>query len=129
MRDSAAIFAATARSEALRKPILGPDSKRLRIGYAPAPITDTPLHAEVAYELDLTAQLCRELGHEVIDYKPALDGDKFSDTFLLYWSAGAAQFAQDAASFAGKPPSPEILEIWTLGLCLLYTSPSPRDRG
>ncbi len=122
VRDSAAIFAATARSEALRKPILGPDSKRLKIAFAPLPISDAPLNGEVQAELEQTAALCRALGHEVIDYKPALDGDKFSDTFLLYWSAGAAQFAQDAASFAGKPPSPEILEIWTLGLAQNFLS-------
>ena len=116
VRDSAAIFAATARLPGQDAFVSGPSSKRLRIGYAPAPLTNTPLHAEVASELDRTAQLCRDLGHEVIDYTPTSDGDAFSDRFLLYWSAGAAQFAQDASSFAGKPPSPEIVEPWTLGL-------------
>ena len=116
VRDSAAIFAATARLAGQDAFVSGPSTRRLRIGYALAPLTDTPLHAEVAYELDRTAQLCRDLGHEVIDYVPPTDGDEFGDKFLLYWSAGAAQFAQDASAFTGKPPSPEILEPWTLGL-------------
>lgn len=117
VRDSAAIFAATARSEEARIPVTGPDTKRLRIGYAPETVsTDAVLDPDVRKELDETAALCRELGHEVKDVSLPIDGDTFSDKFLLYWSAGAAQFAQDAGKFAGKPPSPEILEPWTLML-------------
>lgn len=122
VRDSAAIFAATARTDALRVPVTGPSTRRLKIGYAPNPITDVRLHPEVAAELDRTAALCRDLGHEVIDYSLPFDGDEFSDKFLLYWSAGAARFAQDAAKFAGKPPSPDILEPWTLALAQNFQS-------
>lgn len=116
VRDTAAIFAATARSEALRAPVTGPASRRLKIGFAPRPATDTEIHPDVMSEIECTAQLCRDLGHEVMDTNWPIDGDEFSDKFLLYWSAGAAQFAQDAAAFAGQAPSPEILEPWTLGL-------------
>ncbi|MEM1391100.1 MAG: amidase family protein, partial [Pseudomonadota bacterium] len=45
-----------------------------------------------------------------------LDGVEFGDKFLMYWAAGAAQFAQDASAFSGKQVGPEILEPWTLGL-------------
>ncbi|MEL7129225.1 MAG: amidase [Pseudomonadota bacterium] len=114
VRDSAALFSATARSEALREPVTGPSTKRLRIAYAPTPVTDTPLHPDVRAELDRTAELCEALGHTVKAYNLPIDGAKFSDQFLLYWSAGAAQFAQQAAAFAEQPPSPEILEPWTL---------------
>jgi len=117
VRDSAAIFAATARSESARVPVIGPDAKRLRIGFAPEPIAaGAELHPDTRRELNATAALCRDLGHEVKDVALPLDGDTFSDRFLLYWSAGAAQFAQDAATFAGQPPSPDILEPWTLML-------------
>lgn len=116
VRDSAAIFSATARNEALRTPVTGPDTRRLKIAFAPYPITDAPLDNDVLSELKNIAALCRDLGHDVIDYKVPLDGDEFADKFLLYWSAGAAQFAQQASGFAGVPPSPDILEPWTLGL-------------
>ena len=116
VRDTAAIVAATAREEELRSPITEPSTRRLKIAYAPRPATDMTVDPDVLAELERTAQLCRELGHEVIDFDWPIDGDKFSDSFLLYWSAGAAQFAQDAAAFAGQPPSAEILEPWTLGL-------------
>ncbi len=114
VRDSAAIFAATARTAALRVPVTGPDTRRLRIGFAPDPLTDTPLDPEVRRELEATAALCRELGHEVMDVSLPLDGNTFSDRFLLYWSAGAAQFAADASAFSGKPVGPDIVEPWTL---------------
>ncbi|MEM6900583.1 MAG: amidase family protein [Pseudomonadota bacterium] len=123
VRDSAAIFAATARSEDARVPVTGPDTRRLRIGHAPEPVsTGTSLHPDTRAELDATAELCRDLGHEVKDVTLPIDGDTFSDRFLLYWAAGAAQFAQDASSFAGKPPSPEILEPWTLMLAQNFLS-------
>lgn len=122
VRDSAAIFAATARLAGQDAFVSGPSSRRLRIGYAPQPLTDTPLDPDVLTELDRTAELCRALGHEVIDFVPQTDGAEFSDKFLLYWSAGAAQFAQAASAFAGKPPSLDILEPWTLGLAQNFLS-------
>lgn len=122
VRDSAAIFAATARTDALRAPITGPATKRLKIAYAPDPANGAPLDGEVLKALNATATLCKALGHEVIDYKLPVDGNEFADSFLLYWSAGAAQFSQDAAKFAGVPPSSDILEPWTLGLAQNFLS-------
>lgn len=122
VRDSAALFAATARQQGQDQFVSGPATRRLTIGYAPMPATDSPLDASVLDELNRTAELCRALGHDVIDYRIPLDGPEFLDRFLLYWSAGAAQFAQDASAFAGQPPSPEILEPWTLGLAQNFLS-------
>jgi amidase len=45
-----------------------------------------------------------------------MDGQKFMDSFILYWASGAAMFAQEVAAFSGKPVGPEIVEPWTLGL-------------
>ena len=122
VRDTAALFAATARLAGQDQFVSGPATRRLRIGYAPRPLTDAPLDADVLAELDRTAELCRSLGHEVIDYTPPTDGEEFGDKFLLFWSAGAAQFAQAASQFTGKPPSPDILEPWTLGLAQNFLS-------
>ncbi|MEM7329581.1 MAG: amidase [Pseudomonadota bacterium] len=120
VRDSAALFAAAEvdleTDLARTGNITGPNSRRLKIAYAPTPTTDATLDAETQAGLDRTAQLCKDLGHEVIDYVMPTDGAKFSDAFLLYWAAGAASFAQQASAFSGQPVSPEILEPWTLGL-------------
>ncbi len=122
VRDTAAIFASTARQPDLQTPVTGPARKRLKIAFAPDPVTPTYLNSEVRRAVEETAALCSDLGHEVKAYQMPLNGEEFSDKFLLYWSAGAARFARQAAQFSGKPPSPEILEPWTLSLAQNFLS-------
>ncbi len=117
--DSAHLFAASERPEnglTATGLITEASTRRLKIAFAPEPVTDARFDSETRAGLERTAQLCRDLGHDVIDWTMPLNGDEFGDRFLLYWAAGAAQFAQQASQFTGKPPSPEILEPWTLGL-------------
>ena len=119
VRDSAALFAAAEVAEGgLPKTgfVEGPSSQRLRIAYAPAPTNGATLDDATRDGLDRTAQLCRDLGHEVVDYALPVDGEEFGDRFLMYWAAGAAAFAQNASEFSGKPIGPDIVEPWTLGL-------------
>lgn len=123
VRDSAALFAAAEVAEdGLERIgfIEGPSSRRLRIAYAPEPSNGASLDAATRAGLDRTAQLCRDLGHEVIDYTLPVDGEEFGDRFLMYWAAGAAAFAQNASQFSGQPIGPEIVEPWTLGLAAQY---------
>ena len=118
VRDSIALFRAAEANDGAY-PLLGdiqPLKRRLRIGFAPEPIGGTTLHSDTRAALEDVAQLCRELGHTVVDYTIPMDGPKFTDAFILYWAAGAAMFAQEVAAFAGKPVGPEIVEPWTLGL-------------
>jgi len=118
VRDSIALFRAAEANDGAF-PLLGdiqPLKRRLRIGFAPEPIGGTMLHADTRAALEDVAQLCRDLGHTVVDYTIPMDGPKFTDAFILYWAAGAAMFAQEVAAFAGKPVGPDIVEPWTLGL-------------
>lgn len=118
VRDSIALFRAAEANDGAY-PLLGdiqPLKRRLRIGFAPEPIAGTPLHPHTRAGLEDVAQLCRDLGHTLVDYTIPMDGPKFTDAFILYWAAGAAMFAQEVAAFSGKPVGPEIVEPWTLGL-------------
>ncbi|MEO1304995.1 MAG: amidase family protein [Pseudomonadota bacterium] len=120
VRDSAALFAAAEVDLETDLPRTGniteASARRLRIAYAPDPITNAVLDAETRSGIERTAQLCRDLGHEVIDFAMPADGARFTDAFLLYWAAGAATFAQQASDFSGKPIGPDIVEPWTLSL-------------
>lgn len=118
VRDSIALFRAAEANDGAYPPLgdIQPLKRRLRIGFAPEPIGGTMLHADTRAALEDVAQLCRELGHTVVDYTIPMDGPKFTDAFILYWAAGAAMFAQEVAAFAGKPVGPDIIEPWTLGL-------------
>ncbi len=118
VRDSIALFRASEANDGTY-PLLGeiaPLKRRLRIGFAPEPTSGTPLHPDTRAATEAAAQLCRDLGHTVIDFTLPIDGPKLTDAFLLYWAAGAGLFAQQVAAFSGKPIGPEIVEPWTLGL-------------
>jgi amidase len=99
---------------------ISPLSRKLKIGFAPTSPIDSAIAPETTAELERTAELCRTLGHEVIDYVPDMDGAQFQDQFLMYWAGGAAQFAADASRYSGKPIGPDILEPWTLGLAEMF---------
>lgn len=118
VRDSMNLFRMAQINDGTFAPLgnLTPLTRRLRIGYAPESVSGTPVARETRAALDEVAQLCRDLGHEVVDFKPPLNGAEFTDRFLLYWAAGAAAFAEQASAYSGKPIGPDILEPWTLGL-------------
>ena len=85
VRDSIALFRAAEANDGTY-PLLGevqPLTRRLRIGFAPEPIGGTPLHADTRAAIEDVAQLCRELGHTVVDYTLPMDGQKFMDSFIL----------------------------------------------
>jgi len=118
VRDSIALFRAAEVNDGTY-PLLGdiqPLKRRLRIAFAPEPIAGTPLHPHTRAGLEDVAQLCRELGHTLVNYTIPMDGPKFTDAFILYWAAGAAMFTQEVGAFSGKPVGPEIVEPWTQGL-------------
>lgn len=121
VRDSIELFRLAEANDGTY-PALGaiqPLSRRLRIGFAPEPIGGTPLHPDTRAAIEEVAQFCRDLGHTVVDFTLPMDGQKFMDAFILYWASGAAMFAQQVATFAGKPVGPDIVEPWTLGLANL----------
>lgn len=124
VRDSATLFAAGEQDLETDLPRTGniteASTRRLKIAFAPEPENGATLDAETRSGIERTAQLCRDLGHEVIDYRMPIDGIEFMDKFLLYWAAGAAGFAEQASRFSGKPIGPEIVEPWTLGLAARF---------
>lgn len=96
--------------------LTGPSSKRLKIAFALEPSAGGPLDPQVRRAAEETAELCRVLGHDVMEFSLPFDGAEFLDRFLLYWGAGASEFAEAASRMSGKPVGPEIVEPWTLYL-------------
>ncbi len=68
--------------------------ERLRIAYSIHDFGGRRVHAEVAAAVLTTARLCEELGHEVIEDRPAVDGDQMAAAFLLLWEAVPASVFQ-----------------------------------
>ncbi|MEH6810265.1 MAG: amidase family protein [Hyphomonas oceanitis] len=125
VRDSINLFRDTQMNDGTFAPLaanLQPLKRRLKIGFTTDAPAGTPVAPETKAALDDVAALCGKLGHEIVAYKPTYSGQEFVDKFLLYWAAGAAEFAQQASAYTGKPVGPDIVEPWTLGLTQMFMS-------
>ncbi|MBA2443624.1 MAG: amidase [Rubrobacter sp.] len=127
VRDSAALLDATSgpapgdpyAAPPPERPFLreiGADPGRLRIAFSAASATGTPVHEDCSAAARDAAALCAELGHEVEEAAPALDGELLTHSFTVLWSSGVAAGIEGAARFLGREPSPEEFEPLTWAL-------------
>lgn len=121
VRDSIALFQIAEGDFPLgRLGDLTPLNRPIRIGLMTDAPLGTPVDPDVVAEVEKTAKLCEELGHTVEPFRYALDYERFADDFTLLWAAGATRSVEAASQFAGKQPSTNILEPWTLRLTQHY---------
>ena len=125
VRDSAALLDATAGPDLgdpywappPERPFLrevGAEPGRLRIAF-----TQTKLYGEGALHPDCVdavrdaVTLCEELGHEVIEAAPALNGDQIIDAFTKMWEAGVANGIDTVVQLTGRAPGDGDIEPLT----------------
>jgi amidase len=130
VRDSAAWLAATERTGAdavfpATGMVDGPNTQRLRIAVSIPDFRGQEPDPEVRAAIEAAADLCRSLGHDVSEARPAIDGVAFMNDFTLLWAAGAAEVAQLVQANAGQTPLDQLLEPLTLGLVQIYQSQGP----
>lgn len=124
VRDSAAVLDATAGALA-HDPYSGPlpagrfqdsvgaDPGRLRIAVSDRPLQGGDVDPACVAAVWETAQLCAELGHEVVEAAPAIDGAALeADFFALYSVAASARIAL-WVEWMGREPDPAELEPLT----------------
>jgi len=127
VRDSAALLDATCGPDLgdpdwgrPRRPFfseVGADPGRLRIAFTTAAPNGAPVHPDCAAAVREGAQICADLGHEVVpDVAPALDGQALGRAFTVAWAAGCAWTVDDWARRTGRKPVPELLEPLTWAL-------------
>jgi amidase len=127
VRDSAALLDATAGPEIgdpywappPARPFVqevGAEPGRLRIAFTTAALTGSPVHADCIRAVHEAAKLCSELGHEVSEAAPAIDGERFSKAFLTIWSVGCARGMEGNAILLGREPTPDQFEELTWAL-------------
>ena len=66
------------------------------------------------------ARLCADLGHRVVEARPSVDGERFTDAFITLLAAAAARIVSFAKDRGLKPE--DVLEPWTIGLAEFYTA-------
>lgn len=123
VRDSAALLDATAGpgpgdpyvAPPPDRPFLdevGAATGRLRIAWTTAAPNGTPADAEPLRVLRETAELCADLGHQVDEANPSIDGSAVVPTFLTLIAANTVVNLR-AHPTAGRPPAPGEVEAVT----------------
>lgn len=124
VRDSAALLDATAGPD-LGDPYwappparsflaeVGADPGRLRIAFTTVAATGEPVHPDCVAAAQAAARLAIDLGHEVAEDAPSIDGEALTPAFITLWSAGCAWAIDDWARRTGRVPSPEHFEPLT----------------
>jgi amidase len=129
VRDSAAMLDATAGPDAgapyyavpPTRPFLdevGADLGRLRIAFTSKPFLGASVHEDCIKGLEATVKLCQDLGHEVVEAAPQIDGKAFARAFLTIVCVETRAAIEESevrldrkASFKDFEPS-----TWVLGL-------------
>lgn len=127
VRDSAALLDATCGPDIgdpywappPARPFLqevGASPGRLRIGFSTASLTGSPIHADCVRAAEDAAKLCSDLGHEVSEAAPSIDGEQFVKAFLTVWAVGCARGIEGNSLMLGRKPVPEEFEEGTWAL-------------
>jgi len=127
VRDSAALLDATSGPDGgdpywappPARPFLeeaGADPGRLRIAFSTAAATGVKVHEDCVDAVQDAARLCADLGHEVEEASPEVNGQLFSQAFIGLWMGGCAWTVDGLALATGRKPTPDQFEILTWAL-------------
>lgn len=95
---------------------VGADPGSLRIAFTTEARTGVPIHSDCVAAVRDAAKLCSDLGHEVSEAAPAIDGQRFESCFTTLWSVGCARAIEGNAVVIGRRPTPEDFEELTWAL-------------
>jgi amidase len=95
---------------------IGAETGKLRIAYTTTTPLGTPLHEDCLQAVQDAARLVSDLGHEVEEAAPAINGDMLIKSFRALWSAGLTWTVQSLSYAVGRLPEEGELEPGTLAL-------------
>ncbi|MBI3652953.1 MAG: amidase [Acidobacteria bacterium] len=127
VRDSAALLDATsgyAAGDPYCAPLpvrpfaeeVGKDPGKLRIAFTTKTPLGTPLHEDCVKATEEAAKLLRDLGHEVEEAAPVINGDMMVKSFMAIWAAGLTWTVQSLSFAIGRMPVAGELESGTQAL-------------
>lgn len=98
----------------IEKPI-----RPLKIALMTKPVSGVPVDEECLKALNETAQLCKDLGHIVVEDTPKYDPEELSLATLRIWTANIYNMIEGSGKMLNRTPSEENIEaaIWQ---CYLY---------
>jgi amidase len=89
------------------------DPGRLRIAVSDRPVQGGPVDAACVRAVWDTAELCTELGHEVVEAAPDVDGEALEDDFFALYTVAAAARIAEWVEWMGREPERSELEPLT----------------
>lgn len=94
------------------------DPGRLRIAWTTEPTVSTDVHPDCVAAVHDAVALLEELGHEVVEASPTIDGQAFARSFLTIVAGELSSDLADAGKALGRKPRRSELEpsTWALGL-------------
>jgi amidase len=100
---------------------------KLRIAFTSQPFLGRRVNEDCIKGLQATVKLLRELGHEVVEAAPQIDGEAFAVSFLKILAAETWAEIEWAAGLAKRKPSLAGFEPGTYGLGLMGRALSAAD--
>jgi amidase len=129
VRDSAAMLDATAGPDVgapyytptAHRPFLeevGSDPGKLCIAFTSKPLLPTVIHQDCIKGLEETVKLCQNLGHEVVEVAPQIDGEAFIKAFLTMICGEMRADIEEAQAHLGRKATFRDFEpgTWATGL-------------
>jgi amidase len=127
VRDSAALLDATAGPDVgdpywAPPPVrpyaqeVGADPGRLRIAFSTKAPTGAKIHHDCVEAVHDAAALCADLGHDVSEGVPEINGPLLVQAFTAVWASGCAAGIDGLAFLTGKTAKPDSFELLTWAL-------------
>jgi len=94
------------------------DPGKLRIAFTSEPFLGSTVDKDCMKALEATAKLCQDLGHEVAETAPQIDGGAFVRAFTVVLCVETRASIEDNEVLLNRKASPEDFEsgTWRLGL-------------
>jgi len=131
VRDSAAMLDATQGADVGAPyviPEAGPFLKevgktpgKLRIAFSTKPMLGKNVHADCVKGMEETVTLLRELGHDVMEDAPVINGEEYSLHFLTIIAGQIRADIEEVAEISGKKVSLDDFDTSTFGIGLFGT--------
>lgn len=129
VRDSAAMLDATAGPDVgapyhaapPSRPFLNEvdeDPGRLRIAFTSEPFLQATVHEDCVTGLQEAVKLCQNLGHEMVEASPQIDGPAFARAFLMIVCGETRAAMEESEALVGRKATYSGFEpaTWVLGL-------------
>jgi len=100
---------------------IGKDPGRLRVAYWSKTLRGQTIDEDCQKALLDSVKLCSELGHDLIEMSPKLDGRQLGRAFTVIWAASCAFNVERIALITGQKPSadqyePLTWELYEMGI-------------